>query len=465
MTTVAANSNTAYLFSIINCILNIKLSFREVCFNQSYITGQLQHSLRPNSDPKPGSCPSFPEKTGTKSAWRHLHNSARAQSEAATQGAATRSLTSCDEKRIGQAGERKTTTNRTVLVRHAELSGLNTELTLFSLAGRLGLGSRLPLARGQVPQGPKGGSCARPGEPGAEDSGPRRPVAPGSPEDTQISVTQTTERFSPSSARGPGAATDPLGAPSPVPLCLGRPAGPRQVSGPAAGRRRGTGRPPRRLIGPSHERRQALRGMAAPSRSPGGGATPGKAGTARAALGTPRSAPLPLLPPVPPSQAGAAAHLSAAAAPPLPAAAAPGPPAQRRWVRALRPRGSRRRSARHRLQPARLGRAPPLSRYRPRSQWGAAGGAAEGPGRGSCGGQKRRARPRPGPAAHLRSRLTAPAGGAESSRPPWSRSVRHCGHAGPQAATPASACRRLNNPSRWKEVEEVRKPLSPAVSK
>lgn len=294
MTTVAANSNTAYLISIINYILNIKLSFREVCFNQSYITGQLQHSLRPNSDPKPGSCPSFPEKTGTKSAWRHLLNSARAQSEAATQGAATRSLTSWDEKRIGQAGERKTTTNRTVLVRHAELSGLNIELTLFSLAGRLGLGSRLPLARGQVPQGPKGGSCARSGEPGAEDSGPRRPVAPGSPEDTQISVTQTTERFSPSSARGPRGGHRPARCPEPGPPL------PRPARGATAGERPRCRAPPRDGAAAAQAHRAISR--AAPGTPRDGSALPvswrrGNPGKSGDCESCPRNAPLRAAPP------------------------------------------------------------------------------------------------------------------------------------------------------------------------
>lgn len=128
-----------------------------------------------------------------------------------------------------------------------------------------------------------------------EEGGPRRPVAPGSPEDTRgYRLRKPHSGFRPAPPAGPGAATDSLGVPRPVRLCLGRPAGPRQVSGPAAGRRRGKGRPPRRLTGPPDEGRWAPRGTTAPSRSAGGGTATGKAGTARAALGKPRSVLLPL---------------------------------------------------------------------------------------------------------------------------------------------------------------------------
>lgn len=97
-----------------------------------------------------------------------------------------------------------------------------------------------------------------------EEGGPRRPVAPGSLEDTRrYRLRKPQSGFRPAPPAGPGTATDSLGAPRPVRLCSGRPAGPRQVSGPAAGRRRGKGRPPRRLTGASRRALGTLRDVSA----------------------------------------------------------------------------------------------------------------------------------------------------------------------------------------------------------
>lgn len=78
----------------------------------------------------------------------------------------------------GHTGERNTTTNRTVLVPRAGLSGRSAELTLFSGAGRLGRGSHGPAACSRAgaacPPGAEGWQLP----PGRESPGQRK-ATPG----------------------------------------------------------------------------------------------------------------------------------------------------------------------------------------------------------------------------------------------------------------------------------------------